>query len=54
MIDYLISDPTKKIGLIGSCILNVMDFIIFKDFSKNFLNISKFILDLFGFFKIEK
>ena len=33
MIDYLISDP-KKIGLTWSCILTVMNFIIFRNISE--------------------
>ena len=51
MIDYLISD-NKKFGLLWSCILNVINFLIFRDFWI-FL---EFILDIFGFiwvFKIE-
>ena len=31
-----------------------MNFLNFKDFSKTFLNFSKFILDLFGFLKTKK
>ena len=46
MIDYLISDQKNKFGLIWSCILKVMNFLIFRDFLQNLF---EFILDLFGF-----
>ena len=51
MIDYLISN--KKIGLKRSFILKVMIFIIFRDFSRNFLNFYGFILNLFKFRNIK-
>ena len=44
MIDYLIFYPKKKIGLMWSFTLKVMNFFIFRDFSRFF---SKFIVDLF-------
>ena len=44
MIDHLISDQTKKFGLIWSYIFQVMTFLIFKNFSKFF----KIYLDLFN------
>ena len=36
MIDYLIYDVKKKFGLIWSCILKVMNFLIFMDFYRIF------------------
>ena len=36
MIDNWISEPMKKSGLIWSCILKVMNFLIFRDFSRIF------------------
>ena len=42
MVDYLISDP-KKFRLIWSCILKVIKFLIFRDFSRIFMNFSQFI-----------
>ena len=44
---YLISNPKNKFGLIWSCILKVMNFLIFRDFSIFFLffkNLFRFIL----------
>ena len=38
MIDNLIYDPKNKFGLIWSCILKVVNFLIFRDFSRIFLN----------------
>ena len=46
MIDNLISDQKNKIRLIWSCILKLMNFITFRDFSLFFLN---FFVNLFGF-----
>ena len=37
-----------------SCILKVMNFLIFMDFYRIFLNFFEFILDLFGFLKNKK
>ena len=51
MIDYLIYDP--KNGLIWSCILKVMNFLIFMDFSRIFLNCYEFIMDLFAILKLK-
>ena len=51
MIDYLIYDLTKKFGLIGSCILKFINFLIFRDFSRTF---SQFIQIYFGYLKIKK
>ena len=50
MIDYLISEKTKKIRLKKSCILKVMKFLIFRDFSKLFFF---FTLNLFYFKNIK-
>ena len=49
MIDHLVSDP-KKFGLIWSCILKVMNFLILDIFLKIFW----IYLDLFFIFKIKK
>ena len=54
MIDYLISHPKNKFGLIWSSILKVMNFLIFSDFFEMFPNFSDFILDFFGFLKFSK
>ena len=43
MIDNLIYDKNNKFGLIWSCILKVMNFLIFRDFSRIFLNLFKVI-----------
>ena len=48
MIYYLIFDLKNKFGLIWKCILKDMNFLIFQDFSRIFLNIFEFILELFG------
>ena len=45
MIDYSISDPTKKIELIWRCILKVMIFTILENFLEFFLNLIKFSFD---------
>ena len=47
--DYLLSDPKNKFGLIWSCILKHMNFIIFRDFFYNFSDFSEFILDYLDF-----
>ena len=39
----------NKFGLIWSCILKVINFLIFRDFSRIFSNFSEFILNLFIF-----
>ena len=44
MSDYLISDPPNIFGLIWSCILKFINFLIFRDFSRIFLNISELFL----------
>ena len=36
MIDYLISNPKIKFGLIWSCILKFINFLLFRDFSRIF------------------
>ena len=41
MIDYLISDQTRKIW-INLYIFKVMNFVFFRDFSRIFLNFSRF------------
>ena len=41
----------NEFRLFWSCILKVMNFLVFKDFSRIFLD---FILDLVGFLKIKK
>ena len=46
MIDNLISDPMKKIGLIWRYILKVMNFLIYRDF----LDFSEFFIKNFGIF----
>ena len=43
MIDYFISDPKKKLGLIWSYFLKVMNFLIFRDFYRIFSNFDEFI-----------
>ena len=48
---YLIYDPKTKFGLIWSYILKVMNFLIFRDFSRIFL---EFFLNFYGFIFIEK
>ena len=50
MIDYLIPDPTKKIGFILSCILKFMNLLIFRVFQEFFL----IFLNFYGFIFIEK
>ena len=47
MIDNLIYDPMKQIW---SCILKVMNFLIFRDFFKIFMNFSEFLMIFFGIF----
>ena len=48
MIDYFISNPTKKISLFWSWIFKVMNFLIFRDFSNFilFFNLFRISLDL--------
>ena len=59
MMDYLIHD--KKIGLKRSCILKVINFIIFRDIFRdifriflNCMNFHEFILNLFELKMIKK
>ena len=47
MIDNLISDPMKKIGLIWSYLLKDVNFLFFRDFSRFFFNFSEFKINLF-------
>ena len=42
MIDYFISDKKDKFGLIWSYLLKVMNFLIFRDFLRIFLNFYEF------------
>ena len=48
MINNLISDLMKQIGLIWSYILKDMNVLIFKNFLRIFLNFSEFKIDLFN------
>ena len=41
MIDNSVSDPKNKFGLIWSCIFQVMNFPLFRDFLGIFLNLFK-------------
>ena len=54
MIDYLISDPTKKFELILTYILKVMIFTIYRNFLEFFMNLFKFISIFEGFKLIKK
>ena len=54
MIDDIIYNKKNKFGLIWSCILKLMNFLIFRNFSRIFINFSEFILDLFRFLKMKK
>ena len=47
MIDNLISDPMKKIGLIWSYILKDRNFLIFSNFFRFFMNFFEFKINLF-------
>ena len=56
MIDYLVSNQTKKFQLKRSNILKVINFLIFGgflEFFELFLNFSGFILNLFKFINIK-
>ena len=46
MIDYSNSDPKNKFELIGSCILKVMIFIIYRNFSGIYMNLFRFLKGL--------
>ena len=50
MIEFLISDPTKKVWINLKLYFESYEF----SHSRSFLNFFEFILDLFGFFKIIK
>ena len=54
MIDYSISDPTKKFELIWSCILKVMIFTIYRNFSGIFLILIKFISNFYHLKRLNK
>ena len=54
MIDNLISYPKNKFRLIWSLILNIINLIIFKDFSRIFLILYKFIWIYFELKRIKK
>ena len=54
MVDYLISYPKNKFGLDLSCILKVINFLIFRNFSEIFPNFYEFSLDLFEYLKKKR
>ena len=53
MIYNYISDQMKEIWINLELYLEVMNFLIFRDFSRIFLNFSKFLMNFYGFYGIK-
>ena len=53
MIYNYISDQMKEIWINLELYLEVMNFLIFRDFSRIFLNFPKFLMNFYGFYGIK-